>query len=136
VIHLDTSVLIDAFTGTRRAAPALRGWIRDGERLGVCTIVLYEWWRGPRTREEREDQEMIVPSAASWAFGSREAELAARIYASLKRPRGRELDIAIAACAIVAGASLWARNPRDFADIPGLETVRRSAAPDSPQPPG
>lgn len=123
MIHLDTSILIDAFTGTRRAAPALRGWIADRERLGVCTIVLYEWWRGPRTHEEVEDQETIVPAAAALAFGVREAELAARIYATLKRPRGRELDIAIAACAIVAGASLWTRTPRDFADIPALDVV-------------
>ena len=124
MIHLDTSVLIDALTGTRRAAPALRRWIADGERLAVSTIVLYEWWRGPRTRAELEDQEIIVPAGAALAFGVREADTAARLYARLKRPRGREIDIAIAACAIVAGASLWTRNPRDFGDISGLELVR------------
>lgn len=31
---------------------------------------------------------------------------------------GREMDIAIAACAIVNAASLWTLNPGDFPDIP------------------
>ena len=38
---------------------------------------------------------------------------------------GREMDIAIAACAIVNAASLWTLNPGDFPDIPGLTLVPR-----------
>ena len=38
----------------------------------------------------------------------------------MKRRRGRELDIAIAACALTQDASLWTLNHDDFHDIPGL----------------
>jgi predicted nucleic acid-binding protein len=38
----------------------------------------------------------------------------------LPRARGREIEIAIAACAMSWHASLWTLNPDDFADIPGL----------------
>ena len=38
----------------------------------------------------------------------------------IKRPRGREIDIAIAACAIAHDAQLWTVNPADFKDIPNL----------------
>jgi predicted nucleic acid-binding protein len=41
----------------------------------------------------------------------------------MKRPRGREIDIAIAACAIANNASLWTLCPEDFSDVPGLTLV-------------
>jgi predicted nucleic acid-binding protein len=42
----------------------------------------------------------------------------------VKRPRQRQADLAIAACAIRHGASLWTLNPADFADVPGLSLYR------------
>jgi hypothetical protein len=56
------------------------------------TIVLYEWLLGPRSPGPEEN--IIV-------FGHEEARLSADIYPSIGRPRGRKLDIAIAACAII-----------------------------------
>ena len=47
--------------------------------------------------------------------------MAADVYRKVTRPRGRELDIAIAACALTQGASLWTLNHDDFHDIPGLD---------------
>lgn len=98
----------------------MRGFISDGIRLGISTPVLYEWCRGPRTPGELSDQEILLPSRAAFAFGLDEAKLAASLYRRMKRPRGREIDIAIAACALANGASLWTLNPDDFSDIPGL----------------
>lgn len=120
MIVLDTSVLVDALTGPKRSAPALRGVIERGERLAVPALVLYEWLRGPRQPRELEAQEALFPSAAAIPFGTAEAAAAARLYGTVARPRGRELDLAIAACALAREATLWTLNTADFADLPGL----------------
>jgi predicted nucleic acid-binding protein len=94
--------------------------IEKGERLLVPSLVMYEWLRGPRAPVEIEAQEALFPSESATVFGAREAELSAELYRSVKRPRGREVDLAIAACAIVRGAELWTLNRSDFTDIPRL----------------
>jgi len=123
MIHLDTSALIAALSGPRSHAPVLRRFVADGERLGVSSIVLYEWWRGPRTEQELGAQEELLPAGRAVSFGVAEAALATSIYRRLKQPRHREIDLAVAACAIAQHAALWTLNPRDFSDIPGLDLV-------------
>ena len=120
MILLDTSVLVAALTGTRRTATALRGTIASGERILLPTLVLYEWLRGPRQPHEIAIQETLFPSDSAAPFGVAEAELSANLYRALRRPRGREFDIAIASCAITRQALLWTPNPADFGDIPGI----------------
>jgi predicted nucleic acid-binding protein len=122
-VHLDTSALIDALTGPRRSLPRLRALVGDGHRLGLSSIALYEWLRGPRVRPELAAQEELFPREAAVAFTATEASLAAALYARLAKPRGREIDLAIAACAIGRDAALWTLNPADFQDIPGLTLV-------------
>jgi predicted nucleic acid-binding protein len=123
MIHLDTSVLIDALTGPRRSAAALRALIQAAERISFSTIVLYEWRRGPRHAGELHAQEALFPGDDAAVFGPREATLASGLYRKVRRPRGREIDLAIAACAITHGAVLWTLNPADFADIPDLQLL-------------
>jgi predicted nucleic acid-binding protein len=120
VIHLDTSVLVDALTGPRRSAPALRRAIEAGERLAISTLVLYEWLRGPRVESELADQDELLPPEHVVHFGYPEATRAAQLYRVVPRARGREFDLAVAACALVHGAALWTLNSDDFRDIPGL----------------
>ncbi len=120
MIHLDTSVVIDALTGPRRSAPALRAAIAGGERIALCSLVLYEWLRGARHEAERHALELLFPRDQAVPFGPEEGGIAATLYATVKRPRGREIDLAIAACAITQGAALWTLNPEDFRDVPGL----------------
>lgn len=88
------------------------------------TLVLYEWWRGPRTPEELAAQEAIFPADHAVPFGTEDAARAAALYRTVPRARGRELDLAIAACALGQEAVLWTLNVRDFDGIPGL-TARR-----------
>jgi predicted nucleic acid-binding protein len=123
VIHLDTCVLVDALTGPRRSAARLRALIEDGERVSFSSLVLYEWQRGSRTPEELRVQESLFPAADAAGFGTEEATLAASLYRQVRRPRGRELDLAIAACAIVQDAALWTLNVLDFRDIPRLRLI-------------
>lgn len=117
---LDTSLLIDSLTGPKRSASALRRAIERGERILVPALVLYEWLRGPRLPEELAAQEALFPSEATIPFGPADAALSAKLYRTLRRPRGREIDLAIAACAIHRQADLWTLNNAGFEDIPGL----------------
>jgi predicted nucleic acid-binding protein len=123
VIHLDTSVLVDALTGPRRSAAALRKVFERGERVALSTLVLYEWLRGPRHDSEVAHQEALFPRDQVQPFGPREATLAADLYRSLSRAQGREFDLAVAACALGSGATLWTLNRADFRDIPGLSLL-------------
>ena len=81
---------------------------------------MYEWLRGPRLTEELAAQEALFPSDSAIPFGFAEAAVSAQLYRSVRRPRGREIDLAIAAYAISRQAELWTLNASDFADIPGL----------------
>jgi predicted nucleic acid-binding protein len=127
LIQLDTSVLVDALSGTRRSAGVLRGVIEQGERVAISALVLYEWLRGPRVEAELADQEELFPHAQAVPFGPPEAALAARLYRTVPRARQRELDLAVAACALSHEAGFWTLNPGDFRDIPGLALFRPGA---------
>jgi predicted nucleic acid-binding protein len=123
MIVVDTSALVDSLSGTRRSATRLREFIVAGERLVVPSLVLYEWWRGPRLDEELEAQEALLPRERALPFGPVEALIAGRLCRQMRRPRGREIDLAIAAHALVLDASLWTLNDEDFVDVPELRLV-------------
>ena len=123
LVHLDTSALVDALTGSRRSLDRLVALVDDGHRIGISTIVLYEWLRGPRSRAELVVQEDLLPREAASPFGAGEAAIAARLYQAVRRPRGREIDLAVAACALAAQGALWTLNRSDFDDIEDLRLV-------------
>lgn len=123
IVHLDTSALVDALTGPRRSLSTLTRFADEGHRLTMSAIVLYEWLRGPRTRAELLAQEELFPSEHAITFGPTEAALAAKLYRQVSRPRGREIDLAVAACAVSHGGAIWTLNPQDFRDIPSLRLV-------------
>lgn len=127
MILLDTSALIDTLCGDRNSAPTVRSAVERGERLLLSTLVLYEWLRGPRTPEDLEDQEALLPRESTVVFGPAEAARAAELYRSVPGARGREVDLAIAACALCWDAELWTLNVDDFRDIPGLAVRRPSS---------
>jgi predicted nucleic acid-binding protein len=118
IVHLDTSVLIEALATANPdllRPPAVRG-----DKLAISTLVLYEWLRRPRSAEQLEILEALFPIDRVVTFGRLEAHVAGKLYQRVRRPRQREVDIAIAACAIEHEAALWTLNPDDFEDIPDL----------------
>jgi len=124
LIVLDTSVLV-AHLGPSADTPGpMLDLLESDEAVRVPAVVLYEWWRGPRREHELEIQRRFFPQNQVLPFGAVEARTAAEIYRQVRRARGRDTDIAIAACALVAEAQLWTLNEKDFVDIPGLRLYR------------
>ena len=122
-VHLDTSALVGALTGRRRSLDTLLALSQEGHRLAISSLVLYEWRRGPRTGEELDAQEALFPSEAAVPFGPADAALAAQLYSRLPKPRGREIDLAIAASALTSGAAILTPNRDDFRDVPDLRLI-------------
>lgn len=122
-VHLDTSALVDALSGPRRSLDTLVGLVEQGHRVTLSSLVLYEWLRGPRKAGELATQEELFPRESIVTFSAADASAAARLYASISRARGREIDLAIAACAMANSAALWTLNIDDFDDIPGLRLI-------------
>jgi len=120
VIVIDTSVLIDGLSGAKLSAPAIRDAIAEGEEILLPALVLYEWLRGPRLSEELALQESLFPSKSAVSFDKEQAKVSADLYRSVRRARTREVDLAIAACALVHEARLWTLNRADFRDVPGI----------------
>jgi predicted nucleic acid-binding protein len=123
VIHLDTSVLIESFTGSQPLLASFRALVSRDERMAISTAVLYEWLRGPRFEAELALQEATFPKSSVVPFGAEESVIAAHLYKSLRKARGREIDLMIAACALRHDAELWTLNAEDFKDIPGLRLL-------------
>ncbi|PYQ60820.1 MAG: hypothetical protein DMF58_06900 [Acidobacteria bacterium] len=123
MIFIDTSALVGSFAGERPSGERLVAFLREGQEFAMSSLVLYEWLRGPRTAQELLQQEKVLPADQAIPFGAEEAARAADVYRRVSRARTREVDIAIAATAIVRGAPLWTLNPEDFRDIPDLKLV-------------
>jgi predicted nucleic acid-binding protein len=107
---VDTSALIDSLIGPKRSADRMREVLAAGERLLLLTLVLYEWWRGPWLEEQLTPRRAPFPRDQALPFGVAEANVASRLYEEVSRPRGGELDLAIAAHTIVRDAQLWSLN--------------------------
>ena len=110
-------------TGPRRSLDKLIRLTDQGHRLAISSVVLYEWLRGPRTKSDLDAQEALLPSEQAVNFGPAEAAAAARLYKTVPKARGREIDLAVAAAAIANGAAMLTLNPEDFRDLPGLRLV-------------
>lgn len=126
MIVLDTSVLVAHVRPSVGAAGPLLALLESDEAVRVPALAMYEWWRGPRRDDELEIQQRLFPSAQFLTFGAAQARMAADLYRMVGRARGRDTDIAIAACALIAKADLWTLNEKDFSDIPGLRLYQPS----------
>ena len=134
---LDTNILI------------LRPWIDPGElpdEMAISAITLAELSAGPHQVRRNEDQD-AYDEHAEHAERARRLEVlqraenefdpvpfdaeAARIFGRLtaaviaagRKPRGRVVDLMIAATAIAEDLPLYTTNPADFAGLDNLVTI-------------
>ena len=112
MIHLDTSLLIQALLPNSPAEAKLQRWLEDGEDLGISSIAWSEFLCGPLTQHDAALAEMLVP--APEPFLSSDAQAAANLFNATGR-RSRSLaDCQIAAVAIRCDAPLATINTSDF----------------------
>ena len=112
MIHLDTSFLIRALAMGSPEDRRLRGWIGEGQTLGMSTVAWTELLCGPLKRSEMELATEIVVQRQD--FTPEHAELAARFFNESGRRRGSLIDCMIAATALVADAPIATANAADF----------------------
>jgi predicted nucleic acid-binding protein len=65
-------------------------------------------------------QESLFPARSAIPFGAEDAIVSADLYRKVRRALNRQVDLAIAACALVRDARLWTLNRAGFRDVPGL----------------
>src|SRR3989442_756790 len=80
MIHLDTSVFIDVFSGEKPLAPRLRELLDRGERVSFSTLVLFEWRRGPRMPEKIAAQEALFRSEGNGFAGWEQRLLSSNFF--------------------------------------------------------
>ena len=112
MIHLDTSFLIGALNPGSPEDHRLRGWIRDGETLGMGAVAWAEFLCGPLTQSEKEFAAEIVKPPRD--FTPYHAEITGRLFNESGRRRGSLIDCMIAASAIADGAPIATANEADF----------------------
>ena len=87
IVHLDTPVLVEALRPAGHTHDQLRALVSAGDRPTLCSIVLFEWLRGPRTPAELALREAVLPDEWVVTFGPAEAACAARLYQGVPRPQ-------------------------------------------------
>ena len=112
MIHLDTSFLIRALDPGSLEDRKLRGWIGDGEALGMSTVAWTELLCGPLSPSEMVWAAEIVGQRRN--FTPEHAVIAARLFNDSGRRRGSLIDCMIGATALVDGASIATANVVDF----------------------
>ena len=131
---LDTNILV------------LRRWVDPGElpdEMAISAITLAELSAGPHQVRRNEDQDVYDEHAERARrldvlqraenefdpvpFDAEAARIFGRVTAAViaggRKPRGRVVDLMIAATAIAEGLPLYTTNPADFAGLDDLVTI-------------
>lgn len=112
LIHLDTGFLIQALRRGSRADRCLRGWLADGEPIGISSVSWTEFLCGPVGPDEIALALRVlgepVPSLPE------DSGMAARLFNETGRRRGSLNDCMIAATAIRVDASIATTDVADF----------------------
>ena len=118
MVIFDTSLLVDALIGKRKAIEAIESY-RNLENGWVAAISKYELLSGKKFSEQRSMEELF-DILSVYDFGDKEAKVSAEIYKALKSS-GRlieEADIMIAGTAI-------ANNEKLVTEDAGFNAIRK-----------
>jgi|SRR6185312_10704432 len=111
--HVDTSFLIRSLVAASSEDKLLRRWMEASDSLAISAIAWAEFACGPVSAEQLSQVLQVLGEPL--AFTQVHAEIAAELFNSTGRVRGKFVDCMIAAAALESGASLATSNPRDFA---------------------
>lgn len=127
MVVLDTSIIIDHLrqqTGKETELMRIAGKVRK-EDLALSVISVQELYEGKSTKMELQENYLLatITPLKLLPYTYEIAQLAGEIARDLRQ--SIELaDAAIAATAIVYGASLYTLNTKDFTGIEDLELLR------------
>lgn len=112
---LDTTVLIDVSKEVEPIASHVHGWLSGPDEVGICGVVVAEFFAGLRP-DERPPWASFIDRLAFWDV-TRRIAIQAGIYRYHHARLGMTLsttDTLIAAVAVSFGATLVTRNIKDF----------------------
>ena len=121
---LDTTVLIDASRHREPAVSWLREALRTSDEVGICAVIVTEFFAGLRP-DERPRWEVFIDELTYWDT-TREVARQAGIYRYEYARGGQTIltaDALIAATAAAVGATLVTDNVKHF-PMPEIETMR------------
>lgn len=132
---IDTSVVIDLHRVHAQELP---------DELAITAITLAELAAGPLATDDPDErarrQDRLQRTEATFQalpFDVAAARAYGRVYGSViaagRKPRGRQVDLLIAATALAADLPLYTRNPDDFAHLAGLQVVAISSREPKPR---
>jgi tRNA(fMet)-specific endonuclease VapC len=123
---LDTGAMGDFINRRHGVDVRVRDARRRGLKIGTCTPVVAELYYGLELSQTRDKNlPRLVQSLrriVCWTFDRAAAEEYGRLYAELRR-LGRpmqQIDVQVAAIAIVLGQCVVVSSDSDLAAVPGL----------------
>lgn len=127
MVILDTNIIIDHLRQSKKKKTILTGLVEkfSREELAISIVSIQELFEGQSTKEDKRETDLLetISSLKIVAYNFEVAKLAGEIARDL----GRAIDMAdaaIAASAIINGASLLTLNKKDFSGIKDLELAK------------
>ena len=121
---LDTTALIDISKEVEPISSQIRGWLAGPNEVGICGVVVAEFFSGLRP-DERPPWVSFIDRLTFWVV-TRRIAIQAGIYRHDHARLGMTLsttDTLIAAIAVSTGATLVTRNIKDF-PMTGLSVLQ------------
>jgi predicted nucleic acid-binding protein len=113
VICLDANFLIGGVIEARPESRHLLAWAEAGETFCTAAPAWYEFLCGPVSSAQIETM-LAFLTGGIVPFGASQAEIAARLFNAVERPRRLRVDAMIAATTISQQAALATLNLEDF----------------------